>query len=132
MFNFVSVATTFKARLAKSGVIFCSISEALQCTPNSCAKYLGTVGSGDGQFLRDAELGGLLGRVVRLRARGRALPDGTVDVTSGINERNTGQFERTLIIADKGSSRQLSRRLHRAHARRKPVARRRRRADRAR
>jgi Fe-S cluster assembly protein SufB len=79
VFDSVSVGTTFQAELAKAGVIFCSISEAIRSIPELVKKYLGSVVP-VGQLLRDAELGGLLGRLLRLRAAGRALPDGAVDL----------------------------------------------------
>ena len=84
-----------------------------------------------GQFLRDAELGGVLRRLVRLRAAGRALPDGAVDLFP----HQRAQHRPVRAHADhrrQGRLRQLSRRLHRAAARREPAARRRRRAGHAR
>ena len=102
VFDSVSVATTFKAELAKAGVIFCSISEAIRDYPELVQKYLGTdVPHGDNFFA------GLNSAV---------FSDGTfVYVPKGvrcpmelstyfrINAANTGQFERTLIVADEGS-----------------------------
>jgi Fe-S cluster assembly protein SufB len=64
IFDSVSVGTTFREELMKHGVIFCSFGEAVQ----------------ERQFLRRAEFRRLLGRIVLLRAEGRALPDGAVDV----------------------------------------------------
>ena len=55
------------------------------------------------QLFRLPQQRGLLRRHLRLRARGRALPDGAVSTYFRINAENTGQFERTLIVADKGS-----------------------------
>ncbi len=80
VFDSVSVATTFKEELKKAGVIFMPISEALREHPELVQKYLGIGRAGDRQFLRDAEFGGVLRRLVRLRAAGRALPDGAVDL----------------------------------------------------
>ena len=80
VFDSVSVGTTFKAELAKAGVIFCSISEAVREHPELVRKYLGTRRALQRQLLCDAELGGVLGRVVRLRAAGGALPDGALDL----------------------------------------------------
>ena len=80
VFDSVSVGTTFQAELEKAGVIFCSISEAIQKHPELVKKYLGSVVPIHRQFLRNAQLGRVLGRVLRLRAAGRALPDGTVDL----------------------------------------------------
>ncbi len=74
-----------------------------------------------GQFLRDAELGGVLRRLVRLRAAGRALPDGAVDLFP----HQRAQHRPVRAHADhrrQGRLRQLPRRLHRAAARREPVA----------
>ena len=59
--------------------------------------------AGHRQFLRHAEFGGVLRRHLRLCAQGRALPDGAVAPISASTRRETGQFERTLIIADEGS-----------------------------
>ena len=130
VFDSVSVATTFKAELAKSGVIFCPISEAAAIASRTRAPVPGHGGSGDGQFLRHAELGGLLGRLVRLHPAGRALPDGIVDVLP----HQRAQHRPVRAHADhrrQGLLRQLSRRLHGADARREPAARGGRRADRA-
>ncbi len=84
-----------------------------------------------GQLFRDAELGGVFRRLVRLRAAGRALPDGAVDLFP----HQRAQHRPVRAHADhrrQGRLRQLPRRLHRAAARRKPVARRRRRTGHAR
>ncbi len=80
VFDSVSVATTFKAELAKAGVLFMPISEAIHEHPELVKKYLGTVVPISRQFLRHAQFGGVLRRLVRLRAAGRALPDGAVDL----------------------------------------------------
>ena len=129
VFDSVSVATTFKGKLGEAGVIFCSISEAVQTHPELVEQYLGTW-CRTRQLFRGAEFGGVLPMAPSLRAEGRALPDGAVHLLP--HQRcKTGQFERTLIIADEGS-RKLSRRLHGAHARRKPAARRGRRTRRPR
>ena len=85
----------------------------------------------DRQFLRDAEFGGVLRRLVRLRAAGRALPDGAVDLFP--HQRK--EHRPVRAHADhrrQGRLRQLSRRLHRAQARREPASRRGGRARRAR
>ena len=85
----------------------------------------------DRQFLCDAELGGLHRRLLRLRAEGRALPDGAVDLFPHQRE----EHRPVRAHADHrggGRLRLLSRRLHRAAARREPAARRRGRTDRAR
>jgi Fe-S cluster assembly protein SufB len=85
-----------------SRVIFMPISEALQKHPELVKKYLGTVVPVSDNFFATLKLGGVLRRLLRLRAGGRALPM-ELSTYFRINERNTGQFERTLIIADKGS-----------------------------
>jgi hypothetical protein len=87
VFDSVSVGTTFKAELEKAGVIFCSISEAIKEHPELVKKYLGSVVPITDNFFRDAELGGLLGRLLRLRAAGRALPDGAVAPISASTPR---------------------------------------------
>ena len=74
----VSVATTFKEKLAEKGVIFCSFSEAVKEHPELVQKYLGSVVPYDRQLLRGAQLGGLLRRLLRLHPEGRALPDGAL------------------------------------------------------
>ena len=84
-----------------------------------------------GQLFRDAEFGGVFRRLVRLRAAGRALPDGAVDLFP----HQRAQHRPVRAHADhrrQGRLRQLSRRLHRAAARREPAARRRGRTGRAR
>jgi Fe-S cluster assembly protein SufB len=102
VFDSVSVATTFKAELAKAGVLFMPISEAVHEHPELVQKYLGSVVLADGQLLRDAELGRLLRRSFVYIPPGVRCPM-ELSTYFRINERNTGQFERTLIIADKGS-----------------------------
>ena len=102
VFDSVSVATTFKAKLEEAGVIFCPISEAVERCPELVRKYLGSVvpysdnkhaclnsaAFTDGSFVY--------------------IPEGVrcpmeLSTYFRINQANTGQFERTLIIADKGS-----------------------------
>lgn len=79
VFDSVSVATTFKAELAKAGVIFMPISEAVR--EHRAGEEVPRLGcAGHRQLLRDAQLGGLLRRLVRLHPAGRALPDGAVDL----------------------------------------------------
>ena len=80
VFDSVSVATTFKAELAKAGVIFCSILGGGARAPRTGAEISRLGGAADRQFLRDAEFGGVLRRLLRLRAAGRALPDGAFDL----------------------------------------------------
>ena len=131
VFDSVSVATTFKAELAKAGVIFMPISEAIREHPELVKKYLGSVVPVSRQFLRHAQFGGVLRRLLRLRAAGRALPDGAVDLFP----HQRAQYRPVRAHADhrrQGLLCELSRRLHRADARREPAARRRGRAGRAR
>ena len=102
VFDSVSVATTFKAELAKSGVIFCPISEAVQTHPDLVRKYLGSVVPVTDNFFAT------LNSAVFSDGSFVYIPPGVrcpmeLSTYFRINERNTGQFERTLIIADKGS-----------------------------
>ena len=102
VFDSVSVATTFKAELAKSGVIFCPISEAVHTHPELVQKYLGSVVPVTDNFFAT------LNSAVFSDGSFVYIPPGVrcpmeLSTYFRINERNTGQFERTLIIADKGS-----------------------------
>ncbi len=102
VFDSVSVVTTFKAELAKAGVIFCSISEALREHPELIRKYLGSVvPQGDNYYAA-------LNAAVFSDGSFVYVPPGTrcpmeLSTYFRMNAKNTGQFERTLIIADKGS-----------------------------
>ena len=112
-------------------MIFCSISEAIREHPELVQQVPRLGRAGDRQLLRHAELGGLLRRLVRLRAAGRALPDGAVDLFPHQRE----EHRPVRAHADhrrQGRLRVLSRGLHGADARREPAARRGGRADRAR
>ena len=80
VFDSVSVATTFKARLAEAGVIFCSFSEAVREHPELIKQYLGSVVPQRDNFFRFPEFRSLQRRFFRLCAQGRALPHGTVDL----------------------------------------------------
>jgi len=102
VFDSVSVATTFQKELKQAGVIFMPISEAIREHPELVKKYLGTVVPTSDNYFRHAELGGVFRRLVRLRAAGRALSDGAVDLLPHQRAQHR-QFERTLIIADKGA-----------------------------
>jgi Fe-S cluster assembly protein SufB len=102
VFDSVSVATTFQQELAKAGVLFMSISEALQKYPKLVKKYLGTVVPISDNFFAT------LNSAVFSDGSFVYVPPGVrcpmeLSTYFRINERNTGQFERTLIIADKGS-----------------------------
>jgi Fe-S cluster assembly protein SufB len=102
VFDSVSVATTFKEELGKAGVLFMPISEALQKHPELVRKYLGTVVPITDNFFAT------LNSAVFSDGSFVFVPEGVrcpmeLSTYFRINERNTGQFERTLIIADKGS-----------------------------
>jgi Fe-S cluster assembly protein SufB len=102
VFDSVSVATTFKEELAKAGVLFMPISEALAEHPDLVKKYLGTVVPISDNFFAT------LNSAVFSDGSFVYVPPGVrcpmeLSTYFRINERNTGQFERTLIIADKGS-----------------------------
>jgi Fe-S cluster assembly protein SufB len=102
VFDSVSVATTFKAKLAELGVIFCSFSEAVQEHPELVRTYLGSVvPSGDNFFAA-------LNAAVFSDGSFCYVPKGVrcpmeLSTYFRINAKNTGQFERTLIIAEEGS-----------------------------
>jgi len=102
VFDSVSVATTFQAELKKAGVIFMPISQALREHPELVRKYLGTVVPVTDNFFAT------LNSAVFSDGSFVYLPPGVrcpmeLSTYFRINEKNTGQFERTLIIADKGS-----------------------------
>ncbi len=102
VFDSVSVATTFKEELKKAGVIFMPISEALREHPDLVKKYLGTVVPVSDNFFAT------LNSAVFSDGSFVYVPPGVrcpmeLSTYFRINEKNTGQFERTLIIADKGS-----------------------------
>ena len=102
VFDSVSVATTFKEELKKAGVIFMPISEALREHPDLVKKYLGTVVPISDNFFAT------LNSAVFSDGSFVYVPPGVrcpmeLSTYFRINEKNTGQFERTLIIADKGS-----------------------------
>ncbi len=102
VFDSVSVATTFKDKLAAEGIIFCSLSEAIQEHPELVRQYLGTVvPQGDNFFAA-------LNCAVFTDGSFVYIPKGVrcpmeLSTYFRINASNTGQFERTLIIADEGS-----------------------------
>src|SRR5213083_3061835 len=102
VFDSVSVATTFQAELKKAGVIFMPISEALRQHPDLVKKYLGTVVPISDNFFTT------LNSAVFSDGSFVYVPPGVrcpmeLSTYFRINEKDTGQFERTLIIADKGS-----------------------------
>ncbi len=102
VFDSVSVVTTFKKELAKAGVIFCSISEAIREHPELVQKYLfSVVPQADNYYAA-------LNSAVFTDGSFVYIPEGVrcpmeLSTYFRINAENTGQFERTLIIADKGS-----------------------------
>jgi Fe-S cluster assembly protein SufB len=102
VFDSVSVATTFRARLEKEGIIFCSISEAVQKHPDLVKQYLGSVvPQGDNFFAA-------LNSAVFTDGSFVYIPKGVrcpmeLSTYFRITAKSTGQFERTLIIADAGS-----------------------------
>ncbi|MAC90172.1 MULTISPECIES: Fe-S cluster assembly protein SufB [Maricaulis] len=102
VFDSVSVVTTFKAELAKAGVIFCSISEALREHPELVRKYLGSVVPASDNFFAT------LNTAVFSDGSFVYVPPGVrcpmeLSTYFRMNAQGTGQFERTLIIADKGA-----------------------------
>ena len=102
VFDSVSVATTFRDKLAEAGVIFCSISEAVHSHPELVRKYLGSVVPRRDNFY--AALNSAVfsdGSFVYI-PRGVRCPM-ELSTYFRINEAKTGQFERTLIVADEGS-----------------------------
>ena len=102
VFDSVSVATTFREKLADAGVIFCSISEAINEHPDLVRQYLGSVvPQGDNYFAA-------LNSAVFTDGSFVFIPKGVrcpmeLSTYFRINELNTGQFERTLIVAEQGS-----------------------------
>ncbi len=102
VFDSISVATTFKAQLHELGIIFCSFGEAVQEHPELVKKYLGTV------VPQSDNIYAALNSAVFSDGSFVYIPKGVrcpmeLSTYFRINARNTGQFERTLIIADEGS-----------------------------
>ena len=102
VFDSVSVVTTFKDELKKAGVIFCSISEAMREHPELVKKYLGSVVPQSDNYYA------ALNSAVFSDGSFVYVPEGVrcpmeLSTYFRINEKQTGQFERTLIIADKGA-----------------------------
>ena len=103
VFDSVSVATTFRASLMKAGVIFCAISEAVRDHPELVQRYLGSVVPASDNFYA------ALNSAVFTDGSFVFIPKGVkcpmeLSTYFRINARNTGQFERTLIIAEAGAS----------------------------
>ena len=102
VFDSVSVATTFKAKLAEAGVIFCSFTEAVQKHPDLVKKYLGSVVPYTDNFFAT------LNAAVFSDGSFVYVPNGVrcpmeLSTYFRINAAETGQFERTLIVADEGA-----------------------------
>jgi Fe-S cluster assembly protein SufB len=102
VFDSVSVATTFKEKLAELGIIFCSFSEAVQHHPELVEKYLGTVVPHSDNFYA------ALNSAVFSDGSFCYVPKGVrcpmeLSTYFRINAKDTGQFERTLIVADEGA-----------------------------
>jgi Fe-S cluster assembly protein SufB len=103
IFDSVSVGTTMKEELAKHGIVFCSFGEAVQTHPEIVEKYLGTVVPHSDNFFA------ALNAAVFSDGSFCYVPKGVkcpmeLSTYFRINSANTGQFERTLIIADEGAS----------------------------
>ncbi len=102
VFDSVSVVTTFKDELKKAGVIFCSISEALKTHPELVKRYIGSVVPKSDNYYA------ALNSAVYSDGSFVYIPEGVrcpmeLSTYFRINDKETGQFERTLIIAEKGS-----------------------------
>ncbi|MDF1565541.1 MAG: Fe-S cluster assembly protein SufB [Deltaproteobacteria bacterium] len=102
VFDSVSVATTFKAELAKKGIIFCSFSEAVKEHPELVRKYLGSVVPVTDNYFA------ALNSAVFSDGSFAYIPPGVrcpmeLSTYFRINAANTGQFERTLVVADEGA-----------------------------
>jgi len=102
VFDSVSIATTFKEELAKAGVIFCSISEAAQKHPELLKKYLGTVVPYSDNFYATLNSAVFTDGSFVFVPRGVKCPM-ELSTYFRINAESTGQFERTLIIAEEGA-----------------------------
>jgi Fe-S cluster assembly protein SufB len=103
VFDSVSVATTFRETLAKAGVIFCPISEAVREHPELVQKYLGSVVPPSDNFFAALNCAVFTDGSFVFIPKGVACPM-ELSTYFRINARNTGQFERTLIIAEEGAS----------------------------
>ncbi|MCH7763731.1 MAG: Fe-S cluster assembly protein SufB [Candidatus Marinimicrobia bacterium] len=102
VFDSVSVATTFKGELEKHGVIFCPFSEAVQNHPDLIQKYLGSVVPYTDNFFATLNSAVFTDGSFVYIPKGLRCPM-ELSTYFRINAANTGQFERTLIIADEGS-----------------------------
>ena len=102
VFDSVSVATTFKGKLADVGIIFCSFSEAVRDYPELVERYLGTVVPQRDNFFAALNCAVFTDGSFVYIPKGVRCPM-ELSTYFRINAANTGQFERTLIIADEGS-----------------------------
>src|SRR5215203_2813521 len=102
VFDSVSVATTFKAKLAEVGIIFCSFSEAVRNHPELVRKYVGSVVPYNDNFFATLNTAVFSDGSFVYVPKGVRCPM-ELSTYFRINARNTGQFERTLIIADEGA-----------------------------
>src|SRR3954467_7613738 len=102
VFDSVSIATTFQAELKKAGVIFCPMSEAIREHPDLVRQYLGSVVPVTDNYFATLNSAMFSDRSFVFVPEGVRCPM-ELSTYFRINERNTGQFERTLIIADKGA-----------------------------
>ena len=103
VFDSVSVATTFRHKLAELGIIFCSFSEAVKDHPDLVRKYLGSVVPHTDNYFA------ALNSAVFSDGSFVYIPKGVrcpmeLSTYFRINAKNTGQFERTLIVADEGAT----------------------------
>jgi Fe-S cluster assembly protein SufB len=103
VFDSVSVATTFREKLAELGIIFCSFSEAVKHHPDLVRKYLGTVVPYTDNFYATLNSAVFSDGSFVYVPRGVRCPM-ELSTYFRINAKNTGQFERTLIVADEGST----------------------------
>ncbi len=103
VFDSVSVATTFKAKLAEAGVIFCSFSEAVQKHPELVQKYLGSVVPYTDNFFAALNAAVFTDGSFVFVPKGVRCPM-ELSTYFRINAAETGQFERTLIVAEDGAS----------------------------
>ena len=102
VFDSVSVATTYKAKLTEMGVIFCSISEAVREYPEIVEKYIGSVVPYSDNYFATLNSAVFTDGSFVYIPRGLRCPM-ELSTYFRINAENTGQFERTLIIADEGA-----------------------------
>ena len=102
VFDSVSIATTFKEKLAEAGVIFCPISEAVHKHPELIKKYLGSVVPQKDNYFAALNCAVFSDGSFVYIPKGVRCPM-ELSTYFRINEANTGQFERTLIVADEGS-----------------------------